>query len=326
MHLVFVHLGNAKARHLRPNIMRAMKLFPELPITLIYSKPEFIRKYKNLSISFHQYREVSEKGHVLANLSHNSKFRDNFWRYSIERLYALEQWHATNPTTKIIHIESDILLMPNFPFLEFKSIQTLGWCSFNHSHDVGSIMYSPNFDETKWLIDELNQTLTRDPSLTDMTGLRKVKMSFPEKSLYLNSEEGSGILGGLLDAAPFGMYLCGRDPRNYSGFTRRFMNLPESQLDPSHYSFSFSKRKNLMVKSSDASPKKLFNLHVHSKQKSIFGSRWRLSLKILVITSKFRFPRTWFSPRAFLELVIDFYQRNGNKSLLVLIKRAFNYK
>jgi hypothetical protein len=326
MHLVFVHLGNAKARHLRPNIERTKRLFPEVPITLIYSEPEFIRNYNNLGIDFHHYREVSEENHVLTNLSHNSKFRNNFWRYSIERIYALEQWHSENPSAKVIHLESDILLMPNFPFFEFNSINVLGWCSFNDTHDVASIMYSPNYVETKWLIEELNQTLIKDPSLTDMTGLRCLKMSFPERALYLNSEAGSRILGGLLDAAPFGMYLCGRDPRNYSGFTRRFMNLPESQLDPGQYVFSFDNKKNLMVKSPQALTSKLFNLHVHSKQKSIFGNRWRFSLKLLVITAKYKFPRRWFSPRAFLELAIDFFQRNRRMSVHVLIKRVFNYK
>lgn len=326
MHLVFVHLGTAKARHLRPNIRRARELFPEAPITLIYSEVAFIENYKNLGITLHRYHEVSEQTHALANMSHNSKFRNNFWRYSIERLYALEQWHSKNQSEKIIHIESDILLLPNFPFLEFNLIDTLGWCSFNESHDVASIIFSPNYAETRWLIDEFNRTLKLDPTLTDMTGLRHIKKMFPERSLYLNSEGGRRILGGFLDAAPFGMWLCGRDPRNYSGVTRRFMNLPESEIDPSQYVFSFDKKANLTVQRFGASPTKLFNLHVHSKQKSLFSSHWSTTLKLLVFTSKLKFPKSWFSLRAFLELLLDFFQRNGKKSLTIIFKRIVNYK
>jgi hypothetical protein len=326
MHLVFVHLGNAKARHLRPNIKRAKRLFPDIPITLIYSETKFIRQYTSLGVNFYQYRQISDENHILSNLSHNSKFRNNFWRFSIERLYALEQWHSKNPSEKIIHVESDILIMPNFPFTKFSSLNILGWCSFNQTHDVASIIYSPNFSETKWLIKELNQLLISDPSLTDMTALRHLKIAFPDRSMYLNSNAGIKILGGALDAAPFGMWLCGRDPRNHWGVIRRFMKLPESEIDPSQYIVSFNSETELMLESISSSPMFLFNLHVHSKQKALFGKQWQATLKFYVYTSKLKFLRSWFSPRAFLQLASDYVNRNGRKSLLILIKRIANYK
>jgi hypothetical protein len=326
MHLVFVHLGSAKARHLRPNIERARRLFPDIPITLIYSESDFVKEYTMLDVNFYQYHQISDENHILSNLSHNSNFRKNFWRYSIERLYALEHWHSKNPSEKIIHIESDILIMPNFPFVKFSSLRNLGWCSFNETHDVASIIYSPNSVETKWMVEELNNLLTSNPSLTDMTGLRRLKEAFPDRSIYLNSDPGIKILGGFLDAAPFGMWLCGRDPRNHRGVTRRFMTLPESNIDPSKYVITFNSETKLMLESIGNSPISLFNLHVHSKQKSIFGKRWQTVLMFHVYSAKLGLPRSWFSPMAFLQLSSDYVYRNGKWSFLILFKRFFNYK
>lgn len=326
MHLVFVHLGTAKARHLRPNIERTKRLFPDVPITLIYSEPKFIREYTNLGINIYQYRQTPDENHILSNLTHNPKFRENFWRYSIERFYSLEEWHSKNPSEKIIHIESDILIMPNFPFTKFNSLKILGWCSFNETHDVASVVYSPNFSETKWIVEEINQLLISNPSLTDMTGLRQLKLAFPDRSMYLNSETGIKILGGVLDAAPFGMWLCGRDPRNHGGITRRFMKLPESDIDPSQYAITFNSKTKLMLENNINSPVSLFNLHVHSKQRVLFGRRWQMTLRFHIYTSKLRFPRSWFSPSAFLALASDYVYRNGRSSLPILLKRIINYK
>lgn len=326
MHLVFVHLGSAKAEHLQPNIARTKKLFPEIPITLIYSDVELIRGFESLGIQLFKYLEVSHKDHILNNLLHNSKFRSNFWRYSIERLYALEQFHSENPTEKVVHLESDILIMPNFPFSRFDAIDKLAWCRFNQTHDVASVMYSPNHLETKWMLQEIDKFLTSDPSLTDMTVLRRLKLAFPSNSIYLNSEAGEKILEGVIDAAPFGMWLCGRDPRNHSGITRRFMKMPESEIDPSEYNFKFNSKTYLTVRRKNYASQSLFNLHLHSKQKTLFGNRWKLVLNLHIFTSKLGFPSSWFSLRAFIQLVHDYVKRHGRKSLLNFMKRLLNYR
>ena len=78
MHLVFVHLGTAKASHLYFNIKRVLKLFPKLQVTLIYSETSFITKWNDLPINFYKYTEKVDSSHILNNLAHNTKFRMNF--------------------------------------------------------------------------------------------------------------------------------------------------------------------------------------------------------------------------------------------------------
>ena len=326
MHLVFVHLGTARASHLYFNIKRAVKLFPELKITLIYSESSFIRNWRALPINYYKYTEKKATSHILNNLTHNPKFRMNFWRYSIERLYALAEWHSINSDQKLLHLESDILMMPNFPLEKFEMIQQVSWCSFNHSHDVASVIFSPSVSDTNWMLNELELALMEDSTLTDMTGLRKLKEKFPNRITYLNSAEAIASLGGVIDAAPYGMWLCGRDPRNHKGVTRRFLELPESDIDPSDVRYHYGYKNDLRIKKSEGQEISLFNLHVHSKQKAIFRNHWRLVMWFYVLTSKFQFPKYWFSFVAFAQLASDSSRRNGVKGSWKAIKNLLNYR
>ena len=326
MHFVFVHLGVAKAEHLRPNLQRLQRLFPQIPITLIYSDQNFLDDFQDLPILFHRYTESKDNAHILNHLSHNSNFRNNFWRYSIERLFALAEWHEMNTEAKMLHLESDILVMPNFPIDNFESIETISWCSFSDSHDVASIIYSPSYLDTRWMTVELELLLQDDPTLTDMTGLRQLVLKFPKRANYLNANETQDKFGGIFDAAPFGMWLCGRDPRNYKGITRRFMPLPESDLDPSSASFTFGRKSHLKVKLQDKQMTSLFNLHIHSKQKVVFGRNWRLAIALYVLTSRIKFPKIWFSPTCFLQLLVNSLRRNGIRNLWSQIRTSLPYK
>ena len=326
MHLVFVHIGTAKASHLYFNIKRVVKLFPELKVTLIYSETSFITKWNDLPINFYKYTEKLDTSHILNNLAHNAKFRMNFWRYSIERLYALAEWHSIHPDQKLLHLESDILIMPNFPLEKFEIVDQISWCSFNNSHDVASIIFSPSNNDTIWMLNELELLLIEDSTLTDMTGLRKLKEKFPDRAGYLNSGGAIAFFGGVIDAAPYGMWLCGRDPRNHKGVTKRFLELPESDINPNSVSFHYGYKSYLRIKKSEGSEFSLFNLHVHSKQKAIFKNHWRLVMRAYVITSKIQFPKHWFSLTAFAQLSSDSVHRNGIKGSWKAVRNLFNYR
>jgi hypothetical protein len=43
---------------------------------------------------------------------------------SIERFFALQQWHRLNPDKSFLHIESDNLVLPNFPWEKFKKVNS----------------------------------------------------------------------------------------------------------------------------------------------------------------------------------------------------------
>jgi len=326
MHLAFVHLGAAPAPHLWLNIKRIKALFPELPITLIYSDVSFIERDLIQDIYYFQYLENLDPDSPLNNLAHNTTFRGGFWKYSLERLFALAEWHAHNPKEALIHLESDILVMPNFPFMEISKIKKLSWCKFSDSHDVASIVYSPNVTETLWLASQLKALLALDNSLTDMTALRKIKQTFPQKILYLNYDSSEVDFAGIFDAAPFGMWLCGRDPRNHWGFIRRFLDLPESDVQATDRKFYFSKDLILSVSDKEYRKVPLYNLHVHSKITRLFSLKWAVFIRFLVMTSRIKFPSFWFSPTAFSRILKDYRKRHQDMNLFRLCLKALSYK
>jgi hypothetical protein len=326
MHLVLVHLGNAPASHLWLNIKRTQRMFPELPITLIYSDESFLNHRNVSGLLLYKYQIRSDATSPLGRLSHNIEFRKGFWRYSIERIYALADWHNNNPLEVLIHLESDILLLSNFPFQEISKKEKLAWCRFNQTHDVASIFFSPRADETKWLAEELDIVLEKNNELTDMTSLRVIHQSYPTRISYINGEESDTCEAGYFDAAPFGMWLTGRDPRNYFGFVRRFMALPESDISPEKYRFSFHKGGRISITDASKVTRYLFNLHVHSKSSLLFGKFWQIHLAFLVATSRIGFPKTVFSPKAFIKIVIDFRRRHVEKSLAQQILKVIYRK
>ena len=102
--IVFVHLGPSPAEHLWMNIRSIKKRFPDMKITVIYSddihKPKILEREVN---SFH-YKALGDDNLLLGSLTNNVKFRGGFWRYSLERLIALEAWHEENsPAESFLH-------------------------------------------------------------------------------------------------------------------------------------------------------------------------------------------------------------------------------
>ena len=174
MEIIFVHLGSASARHLWLNIQRLKRIHPDLEITVIISDLRHLEKLKSLKVEPFVYKQTTDTHKILMNLEHNSNFRQGFWIYSLERFYALHQWHKNYKEKSYLHVESDILVMGNFPFLKFTQIKDLAWCRFNETHDVASLVYSPDFLHTHWLIQRLNEQIESNPKLTDMTALSAI--------------------------------------------------------------------------------------------------------------------------------------------------------
>ena len=183
--IVFVHLGPSPAEHLWMNVSSIKERFPGMAITVIYSDDIHMPKIQECQVDSYEYVTRSGDNQLLESLSNNLDFRGGFWRYSLERLIALESWHVENsPEKSFLHIESDILILNNFPFDSFGSIENLAWIKFNDSHDVSALLYSPNFEFTKWLACRIREEIAKNLGLTDMTVLSIIRNSSPDK-VYL---------------------------------------------------------------------------------------------------------------------------------------------
>ena len=306
------------------NISSIKKRFPGMKITVIYSDDIHKPKILEREVNSFQYKALSDDNQLLGSLTNNMKFRGGFWRYSLERLIALESWHAENsPAEPFLHIESDILVLNNFPFDNFEWIDKLAWIKFNESHDVSALLFSPNFKSTKWLVGRIREKIAEDFGLTDMTVLSIIRRSSPDKVYLLPtvSSPASDFFEGVFDGASIGMWLHGRDPRNHYGFVRRHILLPDSDDRAEILKYTMSGE--LLSVSTERMRFPLFNLHVHSKKRSLFDNGYLFSLSMDVLRSKTKLFSHSFSPRAFLSILNEHQERHGKHLFHVVIKNLF---
>lgn len=310
MKIVFVHLGNAPAEHLWANIRTLVKRFLNIEIVLV-SDLERSELISHPRIEFFKYIRPAVYGEQLSRLNFEFEFRSGFWQYTLERILALNQYHDTFPQKKLMHVESDVLLLDDFPFQIFELQTKLSWLSVDENRDVAALIYLPHAKATKTLAEALLSQLSVDPTLTDMKFLREFRLKNPtevllapslslemathliskgEMNLKIGSElsSASKIFFGIFDPAAFGMWLTGSDPRNYYGSrkvfdTREILN-GGTFINPGTFQYRLSDTGGLFV-SINNMESRVWCLHVHSKDMRLFGNSSGTRLKELVALS-----------------------------------------
>jgi hypothetical protein len=320
MKVVFVHLGPAKAPHLKKNIAHIKRNFPNSQITLITSSDAHTSLTNLKSIDNSKYTRIEEVSRTIDSLEHNPKFRKGFWLYSLERIYALRQWAATHPDEAFLHIESDILLMKDFPMKKVFEMKSLAWTRHSEGADVATFLYSPNFREIDWVSAQITDIVKTDKNSTDMSALSRISMTNPERVHILPSniestqnmgenKESVEYFGGIFDPATYGMWLTGQDPRNNLGIIRKFISVP-GDVNPANYRYITRPLGTLKIVR-DGKEFSLFNLHLHNKRLSLFGRLWTLYLAIDVLNSHRRLIKSTIAPRAMWAILTDVQSRLG---------------
>jgi hypothetical protein len=305
--LVLVHLGKAPAEHLWLNIESLLKRFPSLEIVFISDRAHSQCPIDS-RVEFYRYSPSESTKMILANLIHDSNFRGGFWQFTLERFFALRDYHRLNPDIGIFHIESDILLLPGFPMEEVSGVTCLTWLRVDDHRDIASLFFSPSPTETVWLAEKILDLISKRVDLTDMTALNLVRTHnserikiFPSYSLLLSSElvgielianslahdlsQGFNEFRGIFDPAAYGMWLTGSDPRNYYGkqimFDTKELLKGGTYIDPSNFQYSFSDQGELFCKFGK-NQVRIWSLHIHSKDLQLLGNGWIPRLQSLV--------------------------------------------
>lgn len=321
MKIVFVHLGPAKALHLKKNIHHLLSNFSSIEVVLITSKdgPASIKNIRG--IEHFEYQSRPEVRELINSLEHNEKFRSGFWFFSLERIYALRDWCESNSVENFLHIESDILLMSDFPFEKISQLNKLAWTQHNLNADVATFLYAPNLDAITWLTEKISEIIRKDSRTTDMSALSKISHVYPAKVEILPSippdDFTKGIelerikyFGGVFDPAAYGMWLSGQDPRNNLGIIRKYISLSESDVQPSLYKYKCSPLGTLQIRRGNMQTS-LFNLHLHNKRVSLFGKKWKLWLALDVLYANYQIIKSIPSIRALWAILVDFQKRHG---------------
>jgi hypothetical protein len=277
--IVFVYLGEHIPQYVFSNALRVSEMFPFETILYINSSQDMSDHLKiesKLSIRTLPKNEYKLK----TRLSHDSSFRNGYWFLTFERILALKKIHQDlGEYTSLLHIESDVILFPNFPF-DYELGQRVKWCSVDQQRDVGSIIFSPSYTETNWLCDKLLEEAQEDSEVTDMSALKRVREKFPDRVEVFSdiftaaSQRGST---GIFDGSALGQWLCGTDPRTTYGLTVLHENSEFSPDNEKNLKQSLDGQlilqdeNNSLVLTKGSEVRPIFSLHIHSKDIELFS-------------------------------------------------------
>ena len=312
---VIVYLNSPPPDYTLQNMRRLNKMFPNTKLVYVTNIPTILPANINAMIF-----EIPTEKYQAAFTAHsfNKSFRNGFWQTSLLRLIILSEIHAKLESGPILHLEADVMLMPNFPLSVFIKSRKMMWTAFNSEVDVAALVYSPNPEATEFFSLRLLEMLALDSSLTDMKALARFREQFVEKVALLPSSDSDPTYHDfqcLFDGAIFGMWLLGQDQRNHFGRLIRFRDLQESKYKIGGNVVTYRDR-SLRLSSDGVSSIPLVNLHVHCKDPRIFEMDNRL-LDKRVKQSQYRFTFPIFSVKIFLELLLTALKMGEVKSFLL---------
>ena len=322
--LLFVQLGNAKSKHVIQNIELIRSMFPSIKIHCIISKHSALERNLPNYVNRIVYTPEKEVDKLFNANEIDLDFRKGYWRFTLERLIAIKSAYIENSKSRFMHVESDVLLLPSFPFINFLNIENVAWLPYDGTSDIASIMYFPSLERNLEFTEDLMSLLAVNPRLTDMQVLYKLRNLFPERYFLLptsNSNFGnlknpnldsatklSSKFEGIFDSLPIGMWLTGIDPKNNYGFTKHFetkkIHKMQTCINPSAYTLQFVNKSGLLYQNND-NFLEIYNLHIHSKSKKIFSPKWNSEIERLILFSFRKKVYSEFSFRLFAELIFE---------------------
>ena len=300
MRLVLVYLGNDIPNYVWSNIKHLLSIQESHDVDLVVSAKNQNEIIRDPRLRYFRYEPSHGIDDLFSKLEIDREFRSGFWRFSLERLIALAMHHEKFPNEDMLHIESDVLLLPNFPFSQFKSLEKISWTRVDLIRDVATLIYIPSVSDSSQFKLDILREIDRLMSPDDMTVLRLIAEkksnsygllpTIPDaKSNLVNKgpgisdqarelmSDGFLVFGGIFDAARIGIWLTGTDPRNYFGVTRRYFkelsHLETDLIRPDQVIFEIDESGVLSVVDNGLSTQ-IFNLHIHSKNPDYFSTNY----------------------------------------------------
>ena len=220
---------------------------------------------QNLNFKWPEFFEISDG---------KRNFRDNFWFSTKARLYVIPIFMEIYSIQKIIHLENDVWIHPEFPFHIFEYLDyPLAFPRVDSERAIASILFINGSEGRRLLLDSCEKW----PMQTDMQILGKLILSQKNvcelPSTYGGVEE--HFDGWIFDGAKLGMYLFGSDPRNTYGLVKRFDFSPLGSVGTK---FKLKLTNKVLFLQDEVKERKIANLHIHSKNISMFSYQWDRAL------------------------------------------------
>jgi hypothetical protein len=296
LRLVFIYLGEVIPEYVLENANRTSDQFNISTYLFVETKsvlPIAVPIHPSLNIAYINRKDFTAE----YNSEHDLDFRQGFWVKTFERLLALKAIHSSfGGRIHLLHIESDMLLMPSFPFNDVLN-EKIKWLNHNSYGDIASLVYSPSYEQSSWLYDKLLEEAKLDKKVTDMSGLSRIRSKYPEFiEIFsdMSSLNGDYSKTDIFDGLAFGLWFCGLDPRNTYGLhvlheNGDFKANSSRKLKDtlSSYSIELENEKFLCLKK-EREIIMINSVHVHSKDRELFAIKNSQALSKYVEYSKDR--------------------------------------
>ena len=218
----------------------------------------------------------------------DASFRGGFWALTSMRFFYIYAFMVQYQINDIIHLENDVLIYYNCDVLLNKVNKNYLYLPFdNLNRNVASIMYIPNADVFKQVLDNYSSYETDMKNFVSIKEKTGIIQNFPifceensnDKSISFVSNN-FNCFEYIFDAAAIGQYLGGIYPRNNPNFYSTgihpinnddyqigFVN-PDCIVKYDNYDFKWKviddiKRPFVIIDSLEIP---IFNIHIHSKK------------------------------------------------------------
>jgi hypothetical protein len=285
----YVHLGADIPKHLVASLIRHHSLFPDQDMILVKSKDHTFELPAYVSVFCVDDSKLESELFEKMSMNLDFHFRGGFWKYTLQRFFAMNELHKTIPIRPITHIESDVLVMPNFPWTTFYNLPKLAWLKVNSEIDVAAIVHFPSAEMTEIFAREVSKLAEHNPRINDMQALHEIAKTVNSLHSYLPSVPNSknfnsyGVepkggysqdyFGGIFDPAYLGLWYFGQDPKNSFGLRTRYVGDDSHDLAAANMHLSY--QDNQLITQDGV---EVFSLHLHAKYLPLFGAKWEAAL------------------------------------------------
>jgi hypothetical protein len=271
--IVLVQYGVKADALLYKNLKYLKTTFPTIPKVVLTNSIRNLDKNKmqGVEIYIDETLDISEIRH---NISHPLNFRNGFWLNTIARFWLLSSYHSTCPNQSLLHIETDVLLMPSFPF------KVLDVCKFDcifsdvsEQASSAAVFYTRRSETSRQIMEHLRQGALKDSSATDMSLLAQYTGGEDHRLGKFKNGSGLDPVNGnvfrdfpIVDPATWGMFYLGRDPRNHRGARILYQPIPEHQIRAENFELVLTESGIEIEEFGE-----LVSFHVHSKDTRYFS-------------------------------------------------------
>jgi hypothetical protein len=307
--IVFCHLNVKVPSYLRANLETTANRFPHLDIYLITNQVN--KKFRGKNIHVYQLQNQIRISNISDNLSHPKNFRNDFWSAAIARFAALSEFAKAFPGPGL-HVESDVVLLKNFPTTVFQMLEeNLAYPIVAENRGVASTLFYRDYESIEDLAKYSIDQSVIEPDTTDMVILANYFKLHPNKVVALpygstdpkaySDETPIELLKswrnsvekfqGVFDGNDIGTYLFGTDPRNRRGTSVFRSKIRQNYALIENWKFDYSREEKApyIVNSKDKTSITIFSAHITNKRLIYFHhSIQNLSIMLQVKKSAFQ--------------------------------------